>query len=131
MRTSRMPTPVNLLPRGLAIVLAVCAGLAAGTAYARAGNLSASELRDLFPGEFEAVWKDKIDLTLSAFADGRLEGQTWFVGDTGSWSVAGDILCITFGGWKKAKCGPVQKSGNWYLGLMRDDGTPRLKFRPR
>ena len=99
--------------------------------HAHAENVSASELRGLFPGKFEAVWKGKLNLTLSADADGRLDGHTWFVGDSGSWSVNGNILCLSFGGWKKSKCGPVQKSGNWYLGLLRADGTPRLKFRPR
>ena len=77
------------------------------------------------------MWKDKLNLTLTADADGRLDGRTWFVGDGGSWSVHGHNLCIAFGGWKKPKCGPVQKSGNWYLGLMRTDATPRLKFRPQ
>jgi len=105
--------------------------LAAGSHHANAGNLSASELRALFPGAFQAVWKDKLNLTLNAGADGRLDGHTWFIGDTGSWSVHGDNLCIAFGVWKKPKCGPVRKSGNWYLGLMRADGTPRLKFRPQ
>ena len=88
-------------------------------------------MRHLFPGHFEAVWKDSLNLSLEASADGKLAGRTWFASDKGTWSLRGNILCITFGGWSKAKCGPVRERGGWYISLMRPDGTPRLKFRRR
>jgi hypothetical protein len=96
---------------------------------ASAGYLSNGELRALFPGRYVAVWKERINLTLIATANGMLAGGTWFRKDTGSWRVRGNELCITFSGWKKTRCGPVRKDGAWYLGLPRKDGTPRLRFR--
>jgi len=117
--------------RNLVVAAALCAALGAGAAKAHAGYLSAGELRHLFPGQFEAVWKGSLNLDLEASANGRLAGHTWFASDKGTWSLRGNILCITFGGWSKAKCGPVKREGGWYFGLMRPDGTPRLKFRRR
>jgi len=117
--------------RSLFAAAALCAALGATAADVHAGYLSAGELRRLFPGHFEAVWKNTLSLSLEANADGRLAGRTWFASDKGTWSLRGNILCITFGGWKKAKCGPVKQVGGWYVSLMRRDGTPRLKFRRR
>jgi hypothetical protein len=122
------------LMRKMLVAAALCAALtaaAADTAGAHAGYLSASELRRLFPGHFEAVWKSTLNLSLEASADGKLAGRTWFASDKGTWSLHGNILCITFGGWSKAKCGPVKRQGGWFISLMRRDGTPRLKFRRR
>ena len=117
--------------RNLLVAAALCTALGATAANGHAGNLSASKLRHLFPGHFEAVWKDSLNLSLEANADGKLAGRTWFASDKGTWSLRGNILCITFGGWSKAKCGPVREKGGWYISLMRPDGTPRLKFRRR
>jgi hypothetical protein len=116
-----------------ALILTAVLGLAvaAGADVARASFVSGGELRHLFPGRFEAVWKDKIDLTLTATADGRLVGGTGFVTASGSWAVRGDVLCISLRRWARAKCGPVRKVGDWYLGLMRADGSPRLRFHRR
>jgi len=121
---------MTALIRNLLVAAALCAAFGA-TAEAHAGYLSASELRRLFPGQFEAVWKGSLSLSLVASANGKLAGRTWFASDKGTWSLRGNVLCITFGGWSKAKCGPVREEGGWYLGLMRPDGTPRLKFRRR
>lgn len=117
--------------RNLFVAAALCVGLGAAAANAHGGYLSASQLHRLFPGHFEAVWKGMLTLDLRASADGRLAGSSWFTSGKGTWSLKGNILCITFGGWKKAKCGPVKKEGGWYVSLVRRDGTPRLKFRRR
>ena len=63
---------VILPDAAILLVGAVLLGAAAlGPAAARADYLSSSELRRLFPGQFEAVWKDKINLSLDAAANGH------------------------------------------------------------
>jgi len=121
----------ELAPRLLALAVIVCTGLAMASAQAHADYLTSSQLRHLFPGQFDAVWKDKINVTLVATANGRLAGETWAKSDTGTWAVRGNRLCISFSAWTKTKCGPVRRTGDWYFGLIRTDGSPRLKFRRR
>jgi hypothetical protein len=118
-------------------ILAVILGLAALAMCcdmeAHAGStLSASQVRALFPGRFEAVWKEKRRVVLEADANGGLTGTIGVLSDTGRWWMSGSHLCISLNSWKKEKtrCGKVVASGGWYLGLFREDGTPRLRFRP-
>jgi len=118
----------------LLAVLSLVAGLAAPIGAAQAGSsLSSGELKSLFPGKFEAVWKDKTKLTLDASNGGKLVGSVGIVSGNGSWSIKGNQLCITFSRWEndKSRCGPVVYSGGWYMSLFRsEDGKPRLRFRP-
>jgi hypothetical protein len=94
-----------------------------------AETLSADEIRALFPGEYVAVWKDKLTVDVEAEGDGVVRGTLGFLSGSGRWSIEGDELCLSY--LKKLKCGPVLKDGAWYLGLLRSDGRPRLRFRPR
>lgn len=96
-------------------------------------TLSAGELRALFPGQFVAVWKDKQRLEIDAGQDGQVRGGMGVLSSRGRWSIAGNELCLSFAMWtgKKVRCGRVLKDGGWYLGLLRGDGSPRLRFRPR
>lgn len=118
----------------LIAVLSLVAALAAPIGAAHAGSaLSGGELKALFPGKFEAVWKDKTRLTLDASSGGKLVGSVGIISGNGSWSVKGNQLCIYFNRWKgeDMRCGPVVQSGGWYLSLFRnEDGKPRLRFRP-
>lgn len=101
-------------------------------AEAQAGAvLSSGEVRALFPGTFEAVWKDKSHLRLGADGKGALSGTMGVVTDSGRWWIRGNELCISFRLWTQStsRCGKVIKDGGWYLGLLRKDGTPRLRFR--
>ena len=120
-----------MLLRNLLVAAALCVAAGVTIANVHGAYLSASQLRQLFPGHFQAVWKNTLSLSLDASADGRLAGSTWFASVKGAWSLHGNNLCITFGGWKTAKCGPVKQEGGWYESLLRKDGTPRLKFRRR
>jgi hypothetical protein len=119
--------------RTIALALAGAAALAAvGAGAVRADTLSAAQVRALFPGEFEAVWKDKRRVVLHADADGTLKGSIGILSDSGRWWLHGSELCISLNSWKveKTRCGKVVAAGGWYLGLFREDGTPRLRFRP-
>ena len=114
--------------------LSLVAGLAFPLAGAQAGDtLSSGELKSLFPGKFEAVWKDKTRLTLDASGGGKLVGNAGIVSGKGTWSIKGNQLCIYFNRWKgdDMRCGRVVQSGGWYMSLFRsEDGKPRLRFRP-
>ena len=110
---------------GIAGVLAVlaAAGMAAvlsgaTVAEAREGQkrLSASELRTLFPGRFEAVVKG-YRVTFVAHRNGRLVGYYGALKDTGRWRVRGTRLCITLEDWLdgKMRCSAVQRGGGTWL----------------
>jgi len=112
----------------LGLLAIVCVPLEASAG----STLSAKEVRALFPGKFEAVWKEKRSLTLSADANGGIVGYVGILSGSGRWWVKGSNLCITFDRWEdeKTRCSRVVRNGGWYHGLYRDSGTPRLRFRP-
>jgi len=102
----------------------------AGTASAgiSAESLKGSEIRALFPGQFSGTWKGQHRVTISVSQNGTLAGSAGIMSDTGSWSVAGRKLCVTFKSWTKNNrhCGEVYKSGNSYLGFV-ENGKPMLQ----
>lgn len=128
-----MPIALRSIPHIAAAASFVL--LSSGPAWAAQGRqtLSAGELKELFPGQFTAVWKDKQTLQIDAGRNGDVHGSTGVLSSSGRWSVRGNELCLSFGMWtgKDVRCGPVIKDGGWYLGLIRNDGRPRLRFRPR
>ncbi len=106
-------------------MLAVLAAAGAATApdvaqaaEARKGQkpLSASELRTLFPGRFEAVVKG-YRVTFVAHRNGRLVGYYGALKDTGRWRVRGTRLCITLEDWLdgKTRCSAVRRGGDAWL----------------
>ncbi len=100
---------------------------------AYAGNtLSAGQVKALFPGNFQAVWKEKKTLTLVADAKGGLVGSMGILSGNGRWWIKGSHLCIAFDPWKdeKVRCSRVVREGSWYHSLYRESGTPRLRFKP-
>lgn len=94
-------------------------------------TLSGGEIRALFPGQFEAVWKDNSQVSIEASSDGGVHGRTGILSDSGSWSVRGDELCVTFYWWtgNEPRCTEVRREGGWYVGMMRSNGEPRVRFR--
>jgi hypothetical protein len=127
--------PAALHLSSLISIAALPALLLSGLATAAEARqtLSAGELRALFPGQFVAVWKDKQRLEIDAGQGGEVRGGVGVLSSSGRWSIAGNELCLSFAMWtgKKVRCGRVFKDGGWYLGLLRSDGRPRLRFRPR
>lgn len=100
----------------------LCLGLSMTSAQA-ADQLTASELRQLFPGTFTAVVKG-YTVRIAAKPSGQLKGQAMGLTDTGRWSLHGSQLCISMNNWTggRSSCSAVTAAGGWYRG----DG---VKFR--
>jgi hypothetical protein len=110
--------------------------LAASTslATAQAGEkLSAGEIAALFPGQFEAIWKNKHEVNVVAGSDGEMRGTTGIMSDSGRWSIDGDQLCVAFYWWTKnrPRCTEVVRQDGWYHGMLNSKGKPRVRFRPQ
>ena len=119
------------------VAAAAAAAFVFSMGQAQAGTtLTASQVKALFPGSFQAVWKEKRNLTLNADADGGLVGSLaggmGLLKGSGRWWTKGNQLCISFDRWKDepTRCSHVVLDGKWYLGLHRENGKPRLRFRP-
>lgn len=89
-------------------------------------TLSGGELRNLFPGRFQAVVSGFIHLKITAGGNGSLSaisarGKT----DHGRWSIRAGTLCIEFERWLSGRrsCTPVVQEAGWYRGSM-------VKFKP-
>jgi len=82
---------------------------------AGADELSNRQLRNLFPGQFNAVVQGAT-LQFTARRGGRLIGHYMSSTDTGHWSVRGGKLCIVLDKWMngKTKCSTVVAEGDWY-----------------
>jgi hypothetical protein len=92
---------------------------AASTSTCFAGDtLSQSELRELFPGSFDAVVYGILQVKITARGNGQLIGLFSGKKDTGRWSVNNGRLCIAWNNWTdgKASCSQVVASNGWYRG---------------
>ena len=98
--------------------------LCAGPAYA-GDRLTSSDLKQLFPGDFQAVVKDAFTLRIVARSDGSLVGKFLGASDTGRWSIKSGKLCIMLDRWLKGRtnCSPVVEEAGWYRGMD-------VRFRP-
>jgi len=114
---------MTMMRRALALAgltLILCAG------EAQAGDkLTSSDLKQLFPGNFQAVVKESFTLSIIARSDGSLMGKFLGASDTGKWSIRSGKLCIMLNRWMKGKtnCSPVVEEAGWYMGTD-------VKFRP-
>lgn len=113
----------------LGIVLALAAGQ--GLAMAKQRHLSGAELKKL-RGVYHVIWKDKHEAKVQLHADGRIVARSGSKVDTGRWKVKGNALCVAFRTWThgRFRCGLVARTGDgWFVGMFRDNGEPRLRFR--
>ena len=88
-------------------------------------RLSGGELKNLFPGRFQAVVSGFINFKITAKGDGSLSAVSpRGKKDRGRWSVRAGILCIEFEKWLggRISCSPVVQEAGWYQGSM-------IKFR--
>jgi hypothetical protein len=101
-----------------------CAGLllALSALPSVAGEtLSGGELRNLFPGRFQAVVSGFIHLKITAGGNGSLSAiSARGKKDEGRWSVRAGKLCIEFDRWLSGRrsCTPVVQEAGWYRGSM-------------
>jgi hypothetical protein len=101
---------------------------------AHAGEkLSAGEIAALFPGKFEAIWRDRHQVHVVASRDGEVRGSYGIFSGSGEWAIVGDELCVTINLWSRAKprCSEVIRHGNWYVGMINRKGKARVRFRPQ
>jgi hypothetical protein len=103
------------------LVLTLCALPASAS-----DTLSGGELRNLFPGRFQAVVSGFIHLNITAAGNGSLSAiSARGKSDQGRWSIRAGKLCIEFDRWLSGRrsCTPVFQEAGWYRGSM-------VKFRP-
>lgn len=106
-------------------VAAMLVGLCSAPAgAAETGTLGQQALKKLFPGSYHAVVSGMYELRITARRDGSLLGSSSSKSDTGTWTIAGTNLCITFARWMNGRsmCSPVSWDGEWYR-------LTRVKFR--
>lgn len=107
---------------------------ASTSAKVEAGQkLSAGEIAALFPGRYEAIWKDKHQVRVVARTDGEISGSFGIFSGSGRWSIVGDELCVASRWWSsnRPRCSEVLLHQGWYLGLPNSKGKSRVRFRPQ
>ena len=112
-----------------AVVIAASGSLAT----AQAGEkLTADEIAALFPGQYEAIWKNKHEVHVIAGTDGQISGSYGIISGSGQWSIVGDQLCVSSRWWSgnRPRCSELERQEGWYLGMQNGKGKPRLRFRP-
>ena len=98
-------------------VLAIAGALAVAS-YApatAAEKVSSRALKNLFPGQFQAIIKG-YKVRFRALGNGRLYGTYKNLKDQGRWSVRRGRLCIMLKEWMngQTKCSSVTKQNGWY-----------------
>ena len=112
-----MSCHVTTLKRGLlyAAFFAVLSFLTVVGAKA-SEQLSERELRQLFPGRFQAIVQGVLVVSITARRDGSLLGEFMSKSDTGKWSIRSGQLCIRFSKWLNGRtsCAAVVEQAGWY-----------------
>jgi hypothetical protein len=79
-------------------------------------QVSERELRQLFPGQFQAIALGFLKVNITILADGSLFAQQIGKSDTGVWKIRSGQLCIRFSKWLKGRtrCSTVTEKAGWY-----------------
>jgi hypothetical protein len=79
-------------------------------------QLSERELKQLFPGHFQAIVQGALVVSITARRDGSLLGEFMSKSDTGQWSIRSGQLCIRFSRWLNGRtsCAAVVEQAGWY-----------------
>jgi len=87
-------------------------------------RLGAEAIGGLFPGYYQAEVQGGYTLLIAAGADGKLAGKAFGREDRGTWTIAGDRLCVSWKRWTKgqAKCGDIVRKGAWYVASNAAEG---------
>ena len=110
--------------------LAVAGAVALTTLIpAQAGerSLKAKDIRNLFPGTYEARVRG-YKVKIVARSNGSLSGSAFNYKDKGRWWIKGNRLCVAWSNWTggRASCGVIARAGKWYV--SRSSGGS-MKFR--
>jgi hypothetical protein len=93
-------------------------------------KLSAEEIAALFPGQYEAIWKDKHEVHVQAGGNGEISGSYGIFFGSGKWWIVGDQLCVGSRWFSKDRCSEVERQGEWFMGMHNGKGEARVRFRP-
>ena len=137
MKVERRKSALAVLLAASALIATAQAGekLAAADPVAKAEEgqkLSAGEIAALFPGRYEAIWKDRHQVSVIAGPNGEISGSYGIFSGSGRWSIVGDELCVA-SRWvsgNRPRCSEVVLHQGWYLGMPNGKGKPRVRFRP-
>jgi heat shock protein HslJ len=98
---------------------------------AQAGEkLSANEIAALFPGQYEAIWKDKHEVRVEAGGNGEISGSFGIFSGSGKWWIVGNRLCVGSRWFSRDRCSEVERQGEWFMGMHNGKGEARVRFRP-
>jgi hypothetical protein len=126
---------VNISRKAATAALLIVSSVLFTTAHtAHAGEkLSADEIAALFPGQYEAIWRDRHQVRVVAGTDGEISGSYGIFSGSGEWAIVGNKLCVTINWWTRAKprCSEVIRHGGWYVGMINRKGEARIRFRPQ
>ncbi len=111
-------------------IVAACLMTLIGTSSATAAQrLSGDQIRALFRGVINGLYKNETVVKAKATRNGDL--IAWFEGkvDTGTWKVVNNQVCVAFKVWTsgKFKCRFVERQGNWYL-AVNNKGKSKFRF---
>lgn len=114
----------------MAIVAACLMTLIGASSATAAQRLSGNQIRALFRGVINGLYKNETVVKAKATRDGGL--IAWFEGkvDTGTWKVVNNQVCVAFKVWTsgKFKCRFVEREGGWYLAVNKK-GKSKFKFK--
>ena len=101
----------------------LCAGLLMLSSLPSAGGdkLSGGDIRNLFPGRFQAVVTGLMNFKITAQGDGSLSAvSARGKKDQGRWTVLSGKLCIEFERWLGGtkRCTGLVQEAEWYKGSM-------------
>jgi hypothetical protein len=112
----------------VALVAFATCSLLAGSMSAQADEtLTASEIKNLFPGSFEGVVHGLVEVQITASRNGSLSGEMMGESDSGRWRIRNGRLCISWNEWTSGEyhCSNVTRVGQW---LHANSGGP-VRFR--
>ena len=115
---------------GLAAAAVAIVAISSPLAAQGGEKLTAEEIAALFPGQYEAIWKDKHEVFVEAGGNGEISGSYGIFFGSGKWWIAGDRLCVGSRWFSKDRCSEVERQGEWFMGMRNSKGKARLRFRP-
>ena len=83
-----------------------------------AKDLTPTELRKLFPGNYLVVIYNIFTVEVTMGKNGELNGLSRGKRDTGRWSIEGNKFCLLWKSWTKGKkgCSSLKRDGDYVKG---------------
>jgi hypothetical protein len=114
----------------LAAAAIAIAAISSAPAAQAGEKLSAAEIAALFPGQYEAIWKEKHEVHVQAGGNGEISGSFGIFSGSGKWWIVGNRLCVGSRWFSRDRCSEVERQGEWFMGMHNGKGEARVRFRP-